>query len=80
MEFLETFGCIWSSKEVINVIIGRAVHRSDHPERHHEVVVSYLSERPYQSDAMKSLALLSSGDTKMDPERPARATTPGRSR
>ncbi|KAF2610625.1 hypothetical protein F2Q70_00013016 [Brassica cretica] len=29
MEFLETFGCIWSSKEVIKVIIGRAVHGSD---------------------------------------------------
>ncbi|WZZ42804.1 hypothetical protein YC2023_039063 [Brassica napus] len=29
MEFLETFGCIWSSKEVKKVIIGRAVHGSD---------------------------------------------------
>ncbi|KAF2599320.1 hypothetical protein F2Q68_00009059 [Brassica cretica] len=29
MEFLETFGCIWSSKEVFNVIIGRAAHGSD---------------------------------------------------
>ncbi|KAF3543704.1 hypothetical protein DY000_02009418 [Brassica cretica] len=29
MEFLETFECIWSSKEVIKVIIGRAVHGSD---------------------------------------------------
>ncbi|KAF3484939.1 hypothetical protein F2Q69_00054434 [Brassica cretica] len=25
MEFLETFGCIWSSKEVIRVIFGRAL-------------------------------------------------------
>ncbi|KAF2586322.1 hypothetical protein F2Q70_00035828 [Brassica cretica] len=29
MEFFETFGCIWSSKEVIKVIIGRAVHGRD---------------------------------------------------
>ncbi|KAF3513479.1 hypothetical protein F2Q69_00001926 [Brassica cretica] len=29
MEFLETFECVWSSKEVIKVIIGRAVHGSD---------------------------------------------------
>ncbi|KAF3554235.1 hypothetical protein F2Q69_00010975 [Brassica cretica] len=29
MEFLETFGCIWSSKEVIKVIIGREGHGSD---------------------------------------------------
>ncbi|KAF2573340.1 hypothetical protein F2Q70_00002369 [Brassica cretica] len=29
MEFLGTFGCVWSSKEVIKVIIGRAVHGSD---------------------------------------------------
>ncbi|KAF3508474.1 hypothetical protein F2Q69_00005070 [Brassica cretica] len=29
MKFLETFGCIWSSKEVFKVIIGRAAHESD---------------------------------------------------
>nr|VDD55465.1 unnamed protein product [Brassica oleracea] len=29
MEFLETFGCNWSSKEVFKVIIGRAPYRSD---------------------------------------------------
>ncbi|KAF3494382.1 hypothetical protein DY000_02053812 [Brassica cretica] len=32
MEFLETFGCIWSSKEVIKVIIGRAIQGIDLPE------------------------------------------------
>ncbi|KAF2551484.1 hypothetical protein F2Q68_00033551 [Brassica cretica] len=32
MEFSETFGCVWSSKEVIKVIIGRAMHGSDLPE------------------------------------------------
>ncbi|KAF2586284.1 hypothetical protein F2Q70_00037367 [Brassica cretica] len=37
MEFLETFGCVWSSKEVIKVIIGRAMHGSDLPERRHEL-------------------------------------------
>ncbi|KAF2572376.1 hypothetical protein F2Q70_00004379 [Brassica cretica] len=29
MEFLETFGCNWSPKEVFKVIIGRAPYRSD---------------------------------------------------
>ncbi|KAF3578222.1 hypothetical protein DY000_02033383 [Brassica cretica] len=37
MEFLETFGCVWSSKEVIKVIIGRAMHGSDLPELRHEL-------------------------------------------
>ncbi|KAF3511140.1 hypothetical protein F2Q69_00009544 [Brassica cretica] len=37
MEFLETFGYIWSSREVIRVIIGRAMHGSDLPERRHEL-------------------------------------------
>ncbi|KAF3548632.1 hypothetical protein DY000_02000860 [Brassica cretica] len=47
MEFSETFGCVWSSKE---------------------------------SDAEKSLAISSRWKLKTDPERPIRATTPGRSR
>jgi len=29
MEFLEAFGCIWSSKEVFKAINGRAAHQSD---------------------------------------------------
>ncbi|KAF3555425.1 hypothetical protein F2Q69_00012198 [Brassica cretica] len=37
------------------------------PERLHEVAVPYLSERPYQRDATKSLAFFSSGDTKDGP-------------
>ena len=64
MEFLETFGCIWSSKEVFKVIIGRAVHGSNSPERHREVAVTPLSERLGQSDTPRSLAFLSSDDTK----------------
>ncbi|KAG5400459.1 hypothetical protein IGI04_015066 [Brassica rapa subsp. trilocularis] len=51
-------GDIWSSKECMRATL---------PERRHEVVVPYLSERPYRSDATKSLALLSSGDTKNGP-------------
>ncbi|KAF2557168.1 hypothetical protein F2Q68_00014466 [Brassica cretica] len=31
MEFLGTFGCIWSSKEVKYVIIGRAEQGSERP-------------------------------------------------
>ncbi|KAF3527248.1 hypothetical protein DY000_02039030 [Brassica cretica] len=37
MKFLETLGCVWSSKEVIKVIVGRAMHGSDLPERRHEL-------------------------------------------
>ncbi|KAF3598806.1 hypothetical protein F2Q69_00034480 [Brassica cretica] len=44
MEFLETFGCIWSSKEVIRVIFGRAL-----PAR------ATSPKRPAQSDYLKSL-------------------------
>ncbi|KAF2603021.1 hypothetical protein F2Q70_00026678 [Brassica cretica] len=166
MKFLETFGCIWSSKEVIIMIFGRAlpgatsgsdymkslcttsqssfpratarsrsrfhVRRhtdltlerppkapkslpmfratcwSDTPSWRHEngpgatsrsdpsrslpkpgatsrsdTVKSLwpaLSERPYQSDAKKSLAFSSLGDTKTGPERRLAATPPGRSR
>ncbi|KAG5385402.1 hypothetical protein IGI04_036872 [Brassica rapa subsp. trilocularis] len=36
MEFLGTFGCIWSLKDVKQVIIGRAEHGSEVPQRHHE--------------------------------------------
>ena len=37
MEFLETFECVWSSKEVIKVIIRQAMHGSDLPERRYEL-------------------------------------------
>uniref|UniRef100_M4EHW3 Uncharacterized protein n=1 Tax=Brassica campestris TaxID=3711 RepID=M4EHW3_BRACM len=50
------------------------------PERHREVAVPYLSERPHWSDALKSLALLLLGDMKSDPEQPLAAIHPGRSR
>ncbi|KAG5383138.1 hypothetical protein IGI04_034608 [Brassica rapa subsp. trilocularis] len=60
MEFLETFGCIWSSKEVIRVVFGRALpgatSRSDFSERLHEVAVHHIPERLIQSDCTKSLA------------------------
>ncbi|KAF3494047.1 hypothetical protein DY000_02053496 [Brassica cretica] len=70
MEFLETFGCNWSSKEVIKVIIGRAVHGSDltgaTPRSHCDTP----SERLGQSDAEKSLAFSSLGGTRVTlPER-----------
>ncbi|KAF3588102.1 hypothetical protein F2Q69_00027340 [Brassica cretica] len=64
----------------LNVIIGRAEHGSDITERRHEVAPNYLSERPRWSDPEKSLAISSRWKLKTDPERPIRATTPGRSR
>ncbi|KAF3542039.1 hypothetical protein F2Q69_00019928 [Brassica cretica] len=45
------------------------------PERRHELDVPYLSERPYQSDLTRSLAISSFWSAKIDPERPPRATT-----
>ncbi|KAF2557240.1 hypothetical protein F2Q68_00014649 [Brassica cretica] len=69
MEFLETFECIWSSKEVIKVIIGRAVHgsdamnslcptsQSDLLERRHEVAPA--PERGHHSDTPRSLGFVS---------------------
>ncbi|KAG5398101.1 hypothetical protein IGI04_019915 [Brassica rapa subsp. trilocularis] len=121
MEFLETFGCIWSSKEVFKVIIGRAAHESDQsgatqssrsdlpiratlperqggvarvfitrrrenesgatsPERHNQVALISLSERPYQSDMEELLAFSSPRDARTSPERPLAATQRGRSR
>ena len=90
MEFLGTFGCIWSSKEVKYVIIGRAEQGSEVLQRRHEVAPKHLSERPSwsdpvkslaifipleaQSDAPRSLASLWRDDTKRSPERPLRAT------
>ena len=50
MEFLGLFGCIWSSKEVKYVIIGRAEQGSEVPQRRHEVAPKHLSERPSWSD------------------------------
>ncbi|KAF3541158.1 hypothetical protein F2Q69_00020963 [Brassica cretica] len=78
MEFLETFGCIWSSKEVIRVIFGRALRGatslsdymkslcttswSDFPRATYQG--RSQPERPAQSDYLKSL----------QPERPIGAT------
>ena len=92
MEFLGTFGCIWSSKEVIYVIIGWAEDGSEVPQRRHEVAPKHLSERPSWSDPVKSLAILTPwsdlpratrrGRSHLTPlsERPPKATPRGRSR
>ncbi|KAF3524303.1 hypothetical protein F2Q69_00047277 [Brassica cretica] len=57
MEFLGLFGCIWSSKEVKYVIIGRAEQGSEVPQRRHEVTPKHLSERPSWSDPVKLFAI-----------------------
>ncbi|KAF2566714.1 hypothetical protein F2Q68_00024344 [Brassica cretica] len=69
MEFLETLGCIWSSKEVIRVIFGRAQPEATSLERLSQVTPARAT---YRSDAMNSLALYAS-------ERPPRATRRSRS-
>nr|AAZ67598.1 80A08_13 [Brassica rapa subsp. pekinensis] len=45
MEFLGTFGCIWSLKDVKQVIIGRAEHGSEVPQRRHEEARATCPER-----------------------------------
>ncbi|KAF3601425.1 hypothetical protein F2Q69_00034434 [Brassica cretica] len=70
MEFLETFGCIWSSKEVIKVIIGRAVHGSDLTGATPRSRYDTPSERLGQSDTPMSHAFSSLGGTRATlPER-----------
>ncbi|CAG7884070.1 unnamed protein product [Brassica rapa] len=49
------------------------------PERHHQVALITLLERPNQSDREKSLAVSSLGDARTSPERPLGATQRGRS-
>ncbi|KAF3559447.1 hypothetical protein F2Q69_00010675 [Brassica cretica] len=60
---LETFGCIWSSKEVIRVIFGRALPRATSPERLSQVAPVRAT---YRSDAMKSLARNDPGATSLE--------------
>ncbi|KAL0683026.1 hypothetical protein Bca4012_049874 [Brassica carinata] len=45
MEFSETFGCVWSSKEVVKMIIGRA----EHWERLLGATPASRSDLPYQT-------------------------------
>ncbi|KAF2578369.1 hypothetical protein F2Q68_00005104 [Brassica cretica] len=90
MEFLETFGCIWSSKEVIRVIFGRALpgatsrsdymkslcttSRSDLPERRVEVAPDVQSDQLERHT--KVARVLSSGDTKIGPGATFRSDVP----
>ncbi|KAF3559418.1 hypothetical protein F2Q69_00015280 [Brassica cretica] len=70
MEFLEAFGCIWSSKEVLKAINGRAVHQSD---------LTGATPATCQSDAPRSLAFPWRDDTKRSPERPTKVAPEVRS-
>uniref|UniRef100_A0A0D3D2U7 Reverse transcriptase zinc-binding domain-containing protein n=1 Tax=Brassica oleracea var. oleracea TaxID=109376 RepID=A0A0D3D2U7_BRAOL len=57
MEFLEIFGCVWSSKEVIKVVIGRAIKPgATSSERHSQVARHSIWERRLRSDTARSLA------------------------
>ena len=77
MEFLGTFGCIWSSKEVKYVIIGRVEQGSEVLQRRHEVAPKHLSEQPSWSDPVKSLTIFIPLEAHSDLPR---ATPRGRSR
>ena len=90
MEFLESFGCIWSSKEVIRVIFGRALpgatSRSDYMKSLWHTSQSDLIgatqrgrsrlHHPERRDRSDAARSLA----KSDPERRLAATPPGRSR
>ncbi|KAG5402023.1 hypothetical protein IGI04_016630 [Brassica rapa subsp. trilocularis] len=68
-----------AQKGVFRVVIGRARHGATSPERHHQVALTSLLERPYQSDREKSLTVSSLGDARTSPERPPGATPRSRS-
>ncbi|KAG5415604.1 hypothetical protein IGI04_003171 [Brassica rapa subsp. trilocularis] len=67
-------------KECLEWSLGEQGMRATSPERHHQVALISLSERPYQSDREKSLAFWPLGDARTSTERPLAATQRGRSR
>ncbi|KAG5402022.1 hypothetical protein IGI04_016629 [Brassica rapa subsp. trilocularis] len=82
IRYLSTTSSLWrhlgafgAQKGVFRVVIGRARHGATSPERHHQVALTSLLERPYQSDREKSLAVSSLGDARTSPERPPGATS-----
>ncbi|KAG5384016.1 hypothetical protein IGI04_035486, partial [Brassica rapa subsp. trilocularis] len=77
--FWRHLGAFGAQKGVFRVVIGRARHGATSPERHHQVALTSLLERPYQSDREKSLAVSSLGDARTSPERPPGATPRSRS-
>ncbi|KAF2578844.1 hypothetical protein F2Q68_00003291 [Brassica cretica] len=80
MEFLETFGCIWSSKEVIRVIFGRALpgatSRSDYMK---SLCTTSWSDFPRATARIRSRFHFRR-HTYLTLERPPRATCRSRSR
>ncbi|KAG5388138.1 hypothetical protein IGI04_029679 [Brassica rapa subsp. trilocularis] len=77
--FWRHLGAFGAQKGVFRVVIERARHGATSPERHHQVALTSLLERPYQSDREKSLAVSSLGDARTSPERPPGATPRSRS-
>ncbi|KAF2544079.1 hypothetical protein F2Q68_00032768 [Brassica cretica] len=88
MEFLETFGCIWNSKEVIRMIFGRALpgatSRSDYMKS-----LCTTSRSDFPGATARSRSRMWCGDTKIEHpgatsqsalprSLPARATSPER--
>ena len=80
MEFLETFGCIWSSKEVIRVIFGRALpgatSRNDYMK---SLYTTSRSDFP-RATARSCSRFYVRRHTYLTLERPPRATCRSRSR
>ncbi|KAG5397173.1 hypothetical protein IGI04_018987 [Brassica rapa subsp. trilocularis] len=77
------FGDTWRhlelKKECLEWSLGEQGMGATSPERHHQVALITLLERPNQSDREKSLAVSSLGDARESPERPLGATQRGRS-
>ena len=66
-------------KECLEWSLGEQGMGATSPERHHQVALITLLERPNQSDREKSLAVSSLGDARTSPERPPGATPRSRS-
>ncbi|WZZ46791.1 hypothetical protein YC2023_043050 [Brassica napus] len=61
-------------KECLEWSLGEQGMGATSPERHHQVTLITLLERPNQSDREKSLAVSLLGDARTSPERPLGAT------
>ncbi|KAF3581854.1 hypothetical protein DY000_02033187 [Brassica cretica] len=80
MEFLETFGCIWSSKEVIRVIFGRALPGATSPSDYMKSLCTTSRSDFPRATARSRSRFHVRRHTNLTLERPPRATCRSRSR
>ncbi|KAG5378641.1 hypothetical protein IGI04_026483 [Brassica rapa subsp. trilocularis] len=80
MEFLETFGCIWSSKEVIRVVFGRALPGATSRSDYMRSLCTTSRSDSSRATARSRSRFHIRRHTYLTLERPLRATYQGRSR